>query len=187
MNVFLIHCWGGNGCSCWSGWLAYQLVVSYPGSRVLSPDFPNTNYPKLEKWLKEIRKHVKKFDEKGAWIVIGHSLGCTTILRLLETFGEKEKIKAAILVAAFAKDLGIHEIQNFVERDFNWEKIKLKCEKFIVINSDNDPFIELSEGKRIAKLLGATLIIEHNAGHINEGSGFGPYPRLLEIINKLSK
>lgn len=193
MNFFLIHCWGGDGRSCWSGWIADQLSRGsspVPGSRfrvskVLSPDFPNTNEPKLSEWLSEIRKHVKKFEKKDEWILIGHSLGCPTILRLLETFGNGEKIKVAILVAAFAKDLGVEETRDFVERDFDWKKIRQGCDKFIIINSDNDPYIELSEGERLTKLLGAELVVEPGGGHINEGSGFGPYPRLLKILTKL--
>ncbi len=103
-------------------------------------------------------------------------------MRLLETFDDDEKIKAGVLVAGFAKDFGFGETRNFVENEFNWEKIKKKCDKFVIINSDNDPYIELEEGKRMTKFLGGEFIVEHNAGHINEGSGFGPYPRLLEII-----
>ncbi len=183
MKVFIFHCWGGDSRSCWRGWLADKLREK--GIEVVAPDFPDSINPSLEKWLAVVRKQVKEFD--GDWILIGHSLGCPTILRLLETFGEKEKVKAAVLVAAFAKDLGIPEIRDFVSMDFNWEKIKRKCNWFVVINSDNDPFIELSEGERVAKLLEAEFIVERGAGHINEGSGFTKYERLLELIEKMPR
>ena len=104
---------------------------------------------------------------------------------MLESFDDSERVKAVVLVAGFAKDLGISEIRNFVDRDFDWKKIRKKAKKFIVINSDNDPFIELSEGERMAKLLCAEFIVEHDAGHINEGSGFTKYPRLLELLRGL--
>lgn len=181
MKLFLFHCWGGDGRSCWSGWLSDRAKAL--GAEVISPDFPDTNEPKLKEWLATTRKKVKKFDEK--WVLAGHSLGCPTILRLLETFGENERVGLVILVAGFAKDLGIQQTRNFVETDFDWKKIKSKAKRFVIISSDNDPFIELSEGKRMAKLLGAEFIIEHGAGHINEGSGFTEYPRLLQIISKL--
>lgn len=183
MKVLLIHCWGGDGRSCWSGWLADRLREI--GVEVLAPDFPNTNFPKLEEWLNELRKHVKRFDENEEWVLVGHSLGCPTILRLLEHFGENEKIKVGIFVAGFAKDLGFSETRNFVENEFNWGKINKKCDRFVIINSDNDPYIELEEGKRMAKLLGGEFIVEHNAGHINEGSGYTKYERLLKIVNEL--
>lgn len=177
MKVFLLHCWGGDGRSCWSGWLNDKLTKK--GIVVIAPDFPNSSTPKLGEWLSEIRKRVKKFDDE--WVLIGHSLGCPTILRLLESFDD-ERIGTAILVAGFAKDLGIPEILNFVNNDFDWESIRKKSRKFIVINSDTDPFIELSEGKRMAELLKADFIIEHNGGHINEGSGYSKYPLLLKLL-----
>ncbi len=183
MKFFLFHCWGGDGRSCWSGWLQDELRVA--GFEVLSPDFPETQNPKLEAWLATARGVVPEFRPEDGWVLVSHSLGGPAILRLLETFGPDEKAKAVILVAGFAKDLGIGEIRNFVERDFNWEKIKGKAEKFILINSDNDPYIELSEGKRMAGLLGAEFIVEHGAGHINEGAGFTKYARLMEIIRSL--
>ena len=183
MKLFLFHCWGGDGRSCWSGWLQDKLRAS--GFEVLSPDFPDTNAPKLEKWLATARDQVPSFDPADKWVLIGHSLGCPTILRLLESFGPDEKAHAVILVAGFAKDLGISEIKNFVDKKFDWKKVKDKSKKFIIINSDNDPYIELKEGERLAKLLGGELIVEHNAGHINEGSGFTEYPKLLEMIKRI--
>jgi len=203
MNIFLFHCWGGNGRSCWSGWIADQLKVLSPESplarrpgqgthgsftpsgRVLLPDFPNTSNPELEEWLATTRKLVPRFEPKEEWVLVGHSLGCPTILRLLETFNDSERAKAVILIAGFANDLGISEIRNFVDHDFDWKKIKKKAKKFVIINSDNDPFIELSEGERMSKLLGAEFIVEHDAGHINEGSGFTKYPRLLGLLSGL--
>jgi predicted alpha/beta hydrolase family esterase len=182
MKAFIFHCWGGDSRACWRGWLADQLREK--GIEVVAPDFPDANNPSLEQWLATVRGKVPKFDED--WILVSHSLGGPTILRWLETFDENEKAGTVILVATFAKDLGIPEISNFVEKDFNWEKIKKKADKFIIINSDNDPFIELSEGERIAKLLGAEFIVEHGAGHINEGSGYVKYDRLLQLISNLS-
>lgn len=176
MRVFLFHCWGGDGKSCWSFWLANRLKER--GIEVISPDFPDTNTPQLKRWLATVRNSMKKFNKKDEWVLIGHSLGCPTILRLLESFDEDEHVKKVILVAGFVKDLGITEIQNFVDTKFDFEKIKTKSEKFIVINSDNDPFIELSEGKKLAELLGADFIVEKNAGHINNLH----YIRLLELI-----
>lgn len=186
MNFILFHCWGGDGKSCWSNWLSSELRVFSPESCILSPDFPETDNPKLESWLATARKHVPFFKPEDNWVLIGHSLGCPTILRILESFKDHEKAKAVILVAGFAKDLGIPEIAGFTEKDFDWEKIRKSAGRFIVINSDNDPFIELSEGERLSKLLDAELMIEHGAGHINEGSGYIEYPRLLEIIRSLA-
>ena len=183
MKFFLFHCWGGDGRSCWSGWLADTLRAE--GYEVFSPDFPDTNEPELTQWLAKVRETTSRFDSQDEWVLIGHSLGCPTILRLLEGFDGREHVKGVVLVAGFAKDLGIPAIRGFIERPFDWKKIRACADKFVIINSDDDPYIELKEGERLAKLLAAKLIVEHGAGHINEGSGFTSYPRLLGTISEL--
>ena len=180
MKIFIFHCWGGNSRDCWRGWLADRLREK--GITVVAPEFPDTMHPEADEWLKEARRNLGKFDED--WVLVSHSLGGPAILRLLESFGENERVKAVIMVAAFAKDLGIPEIESFVKEGFDWGKISKCARKFTIINSDNDPFIELGEAKRVAQLLGAELIVEHGAGHINEGAGFTEYPRVLELILK---
>lgn len=186
MKAFIFHCWGGNGRSCWSGWLHDELEKK--GIPTLSPDFPDTDNPELKTWLAHARSLVPRFDKKDGWVLVSHSLGGPTILRLLETFGEGEKAKAVVLVAGFAADLGIPQIRGFVEKDFDWEKIRAGADRIIVISSDNDPFIPLEEGRRMAKLLGprSEFIIEKGAGHINEGAGFTKYPRVLDAISALA-
>lgn len=179
MKVLILHCWGGNARGCWRGWLADGLRKN--GVEVVNPELPDTNTPRLDEWLGTIRKRIKKFDED--WILVGHSLGCPTILRLLESFGKEEMIHTAILVAAFAKKLaGYPPLDNFVEAPFDWKKIKTKAKRFVVINSDNDPFIELSEAERVTGLLGTELVVERNGGHMNEGGGWAKYERVLKLI-----
>lgn len=186
MKAFIFHCWGGNGRSCWSGHLHDELEKK--GIPALSPDFPDTDNPVLGDWLSHARSLVPRFEEKDGWVLVSHSLGGPTILRLLETFGKGEKAKAVILVAGFAKDLGIPQVRGFVEKEFDWEKIRRSADKFIVISSDNDPFIPLEEGRRMAGCLGpkCEFIVEKGAGHINEGAGFTKYPRVLDAISALA-
>jgi len=183
MKAFILHCWGGDSRGCWRGWLADELRAK--GIEVVAPDFPRPDNPELESWLAAVRQTVPRFEPSDDWVLIGHSLGCPAILRLLETFGPGEKAKAVVLVAAFAKDVGIFQIKNFVDRPFKWKKIKAGCGRSIIINSDNDPYIPLSEAERMAEQLGAELIVEHGAGHINEGSGFTSYPKLLNLLAHL--
>ncbi len=187
MRVFIFHCWGGDSRGCWRGWLADELRRK--NVEVVAPEFPDTNNPKLGAWLAEARRTVPRFNPSEEWVLVGHSLGCPTILRLLESMKdggkEGERVKAVVLVAGFAKDPGIAEIRSFVDRPFNWEKIRKKAGRFVVINSDNDPYVPLAEGERVAKLLNAELVVEHGAGHINEGSGFTSYPALLRLVSGL--
>ena len=181
MKAVILHGWGGSPRGNWAGWLADQLSVL--GLEVLSPELPNADNPKQKEWITKIRETSKTFDNET--ILVGHSLGAIAILRLLETFGDFEKVKAAILVCGFTNNLGIDEINDFFKNEFDWEKIKGGAENFVIINSDNDPYMKIEEGKILHEKLGGELIIEHNAGHINTDAGFTEYPRLLESIKTL--
>ncbi|MBI4078976.1 MAG: serine hydrolase family protein [Candidatus Levybacteria bacterium] len=174
-NAVIIHGWGANSESNWFPWLANELEQK--GWRATVPDFPNSENPILTEWLEYFQKNVT-IDQDS--ILIGHSLGVPFILRLLEQ--SKEKIKAAFLVSGFERSLTIVEIENFVNKPFDWEKIKSVCKHFVVINSDNDPYIPLSIGKDFAKHLDTKLIVEHNAGHINDMHAIFAYPRLRDRI-----
>ena len=172
MRFLLLHPWGGKHELHWLTWLFNQLTQR--GFEVYYPSLPNPDLPKLEEWVSQLEREVEFGEDL---IIFGHSLGCPTALHLLQ----KHKAKRTVLVAGFAKDLGIDEIGSFVVGKFDWKKIKQNCGEFVCINSDNDPYIPLEVARNLAKNLGVNLIIEHNAGHINAPK-HGPYPRLLAYI-----
>lgn len=175
-NAVIVHGWGGNSQGNWFPWLANELRKK--SFEVTVPDFPDSYYPDLSTWL-DFFKNTVKVDNNT--ILIGHSLGVAFILRFLEQLEDK-KIKAAYLVAGFDKSLGIEEIENFVNKPFDFEKIKTVCNSFTVINSDDDPYIPLHIGKELAENLDTKLIIENNGNHLQNPSGLFSYPELLEKI-----
>lgn len=175
-NAIIIHGWGANSQENWFPWLAEELRKK--DFNVAVPDFPNSQYPILTEWLKHFKKNVN-IDKNT--ILIGHSLGTPFILRFLEQLDEKI-IDQAFFVAGFERSLNIPEVENFVNKPFNWTRIKNYCNKFFVINSDNDPYINLSIGKDLARNLNAKLIVEHNGDHLSNPLGNFSYPKLLELI-----
>ncbi len=178
-HAIIIHGWGASSKDNWFPWLGEKLEEN--GFKVEIPDFPDSQYPKLEEWLEHFKKNVKVDKDS---ILIGHSLGPAFILRVLEGMEEGKVVKACFFVSGFAKSLGIPETENFFDEPFDWSKIKRACPKFFMINSDNDPYISLEIGKDFAKNLGIELMIEKNGEHINAPGGFLAYPRLLKLILK---
>ena len=179
-KVIIVHGWGADSLSNWFPWLQSELEKK--GFEVLCPDFPTTQTPQLTDWITHLNK-LTRVD--GETIMVGHSLGAPFILRYLEQLPRSTKVKAAFLVSGFERSLGFPETDNFVIKPFNWDKIKKSCNKFYVINSDDDPYIPLSIGKDLAKKLGVPLTIEHNAGHINAPGGFLSYPKVRDLVIKL--
>ncbi len=122
-RVFIIHCWDGRPNYCWYPWVKKELEKN--GFQVNVPAMPETEMPRMEKWVPELRKLVGSPD-KDVYLV-GHSVGCITILRYLESLKENEKIGGAVLVAGFTDDLDFKEIignsQNIVLIEWA-EKVK---------------------------------------------------------------
>jgi len=116
-------------------------------------------------------------------IIIGHSLGGAFLLKLLELL--KQPIKTAIFVGT---PIGVKPIENYENDDrfcdfiFDWSKIKNKAKQFIVYHSDNDPYVSLGNGERLAKELGVELTFIPNAGHFNAKAGFTEFDDLWQKL-----
>jgi predicted alpha/beta hydrolase family esterase len=176
-DVFIIHGIGGSPYKNWFPWLRNELEKL--GCRVFIPNLPDSENPKLENWLDAFEKYKPQLENS---IVVGHSLGVAFLLSMIERLDRP--VKAAFFVAGFASPLNNPEfdefIETFVEKQFEWGKIRRNCKKFYVINSDDDPYVPLEQGRHIAKNLKTELIVLKNAGHMNEEAGFARFDFLLE-------
>ena len=182
-NVIIIHGSYGYPEENWFPWLKSKLEKI--GCRVFVPKFPTPKGQKLDKWLEVIKTYDKYLDKDS--IIIGHSMGCSLVLRKLELLNKK--IKAIFLVGGFTKDLwrGKYSdiVDTFFEKEFNWDKIRKNVKYANVYQSDNDPYVPISMGKEIARNLKGDLVIIKNAGHFNTESGYTKFNLLLEEINKI--
>lgn len=182
-NIIIIHGTGGNPEGNWFPWLKYKLEKL--GCNVFVPRFPTPHNQSLENWLKVFKDYEQYLDEST--IVVGHSLGPAFLLTVIEN--SPRQLKAAFFVAGFLKKLNrpefIESNKTFVERPFDWAKIKSNCKEFYVINSDNDPYVPLEKGEELAERLGTKLIVLKDAGHINKESGYTQFEFLYEMIKRI--
>lgn len=162
-RVVIIHCWEGYPDYCWYPQTKKELEEK--GFKVEIPEMPETDMPKLARWLPKLQEVIGKPDKN--LYLIGHSLGVITILRYLESLSADGKIGGAVFVAGFTDDLGYSELKNFFENPVDLKKAKTHCSKFVAIHSDNDPYVSLDFGDKFQKELGAKLIIKHNMGHFS--------------------
>lgn len=185
-RAFLIHGWEGYPEEGWRPWLRDKLIQE--GFQVIVPAMPDTAEPALGKWLPFLQNLAKEPDLETFFV--GHSLGCITILRYLETLKEGEKVGGAVLVAGFGHDLEYpgykKELSSFFKEDINWEKIKNHCKKFVSIASDNDPFVPLSHNKLFVEKLGAESIVENNKSHFSGDDGINDLPSALNAVLRIS-
>ena len=159
----IVHCWEGYPGYCWYPWLKAKLEEK--GFEVIIPEMPNTKNPVLSEWLPFLYEVIGKPDPE--LYLVGHSLGCITILRYLESLKTSVKIAGVVMVAGFTDNLGFKELESFFTKKINFEKIKNKSDKFVAIHSDNDPYVPLENGKVFKEKLDAKLIIKHNKKHFS--------------------
>jgi len=179
MNFIIIHGVYANPNSNWFPWLKNELEKKE--FKVIVPKFPTPLNQSLESWLRTIAKYENKITDET--VLIGHSLGAVFILNYLEK--TNKKIKAAFLVAGFHKMLGSPYDKlnkSFIDKKFDWERIKMSCNKFFVFGSDNDEYISIDITKELAKNVNGDLRIIQNGGHLNKAAGFVNFPQLLETI-----
>lgn len=162
-RVVIVHCWDGYPKYCWYQQTKKELEAQ--GFEVSVPAMPETEAPKLSLWLPKLQEVVGTPTED--LYLVGHSIGCATIMRYLETLGEEPRIGGAVFVAGFTDDLGFKELSNFFGRPIDFAKIKSKAKHFVAIASDDDPYVPLTYGDILKEKLGAKLIVKHNMKHFS--------------------
>ncbi len=180
-RVYIIHGWGGSPEGNWFPWLKKELEKIDIKVEVLP--MPHSDNPILSEWLDTLKNAIDKPDENV--YLIGHSLGPITIVRYLETLGKGEKIGGAVFIAGFPESVGIEETKTFFETPVDYEKVKSSADKFVAINSDNDPYVPIKMGELLRDKLGAELIIMKNAGHINKASGYAELSIVFEKLKEI--
>ena len=189
-RVFIIHGWDGYPEEGWFPWLKRELEKK--DFRVTVPAMPEAVAPKIETWVAHLAKVVGQVDENTFFV--GHSIGCQTILRYLESLPTDQIAGGVVLVAGWINrlngDLSPKELviaKPWIETPINLLRVKQMAKKFTAIFSDNDEFTRLTtENEEIFKnQLGAKVIEEHNKGHFSGSDGVTKLPSVLKAITEM--
>jgi len=186
-RVFIVHGWDGYPEEGWFPWLKSELEKN--GFLVQVPTMPEAAAPKIEAWVSCLSKIVGEVDENTFFV--GHSIGCQTILRFLETLPADKKVGGAIFVAGWfiLGDLETEEEKiigkPWIETPIDFEKVKQHTRNFFAVFSDNDEVIPQSNKELFEKNLGAETAIEHGKGHFSGSDGVNKLPIVLEKLLNL--
>lgn len=182
-KVFIIHGFEGMPNGAWRGWLMQELEKADVYACALP--MPTPEAPVQQEWVDEISKIIK-MNPNDEIFLVGHSLGATAILRYLEIV--PTKVAGAILVSAPITKTMNRKIDNFLETPFNFETIKTKAQKFVVIHGDNDPYVPITEhGDVCSKALNAQYIVVKNGQHLNGSAGYHVLPECLEALDSIMR
>ncbi|MCL4415944.1 MAG: alpha/beta fold hydrolase [Actinobacteria bacterium] len=183
MVVLILHGIEGYPGIHWQKWLQKDLTKR--GYEVIMPALPDSDNPSRNKWLKTVRKVLKKVSSENL-IIVAHSLGVISALDFLEK--TKEPIKALISVSGFSENYGSKLNDYFLkEKKINFKKITEKVGESFVIYGDNDPYVPQEALKKLAEELNVEPFIIAKAGHINSDAGYDDFPMLVRIIEHLNR
>jgi len=188
-KIVIIHGWGGSPKENWYRWLNAQLNKS--GFEPKLPAMPDSLHPKINKWTAFLDKTVGEVDENT--YLVGHSIGCQTILRYLEKLEPNKKIGGVLFVAGWMhltdetwdQDYTPEIADQWLTTPIDFEKVKNHGNNFIAIQSDDDPYVPITDAKIFAEKLGAKIIKISNAGHISCEDSFETLPIALNSIKQM--
>lgn len=188
-RVFIIHGWDGYPEEGWFPWLKKELEAK--GFEVFVPQLPEAEIPRISNWVPKLVEVVGRADEYTYFV--GHSMGCQTIARYLETLSEEIKVGGAIFVAGFFKRLTLGSSEEkevakeWLETPINFEKIKSHLLKSVAVFSDNDPWVPLENQDEFKNKLDSEVIIEHGMGHFSGSNGVKELPIVRDKLLEISK
>jgi len=171
-TAIIIHGWDGNPNKGWFVWLGKELTKK--GFKVIKPIMPNPAVPKIKPWVKKLSELAKNSDENT--IIIGHSIGCQTIMRYLET-SKAKKVGQVLFVAPWLTltDAAVDETESkeiakpWLETKIDFKKVKSNMKTSTAIFSTSDPFVSIKNADKFKRTLGSKIIIQKNKGHYEEG------------------
>ncbi len=189
-KIYIIHCWDGTKEDGWYPWLDKEL--SNENNKVYRLNMPNTSNPKIGEWVSFLDKQIETLDEKTYFI--GHSIGCQTILRYLQT-KDICKVGGILFVAPWLDllDYAIEDEDSYntakpwLTIPINFEKIKKFTNNISCIFSDNDYFVSLDQKDKFEELLNVKTIIVNNKGHISQDDNVYELKEILEECKKMIK
>ena len=177
-TILIVPGYGDSGPEHWQGvWLKH---------------FPNAIKVIQKEWIKVDREAwVRTLDTaiqsaKQPVILIGHSLGCSTIIDWANSKESKKsihKIKGALLVAP--PDPDSKAFRALKLKGFDTIPLHKLPFPTILVASANDPFLSIEKARYFADCLGSEFINIGEWGHMGEDSKLGEWKEGKNLIDKL--
>ncbi|MFM2484118.1 RBBP9/YdeN family alpha/beta hydrolase [Celerinatantimonas yamalensis] len=179
-QIYLVHGYTASVNSHWFPWLEAQFVDNchVQFKRIAMPD---PNEPKVESWLTTLNQHLQ-IDHST--ILIGHSLGCISLLRFLAQLGQP--IHGVLLVAGFAESIAtLAELDPFSQLQLPYQQLQEQIKHRVMLYSDNDPVVPAQYSRRLAEQLMMQTYQMSGYGHFLAKEGVSELPLAAQIIHKM--
>jgi predicted alpha/beta hydrolase family esterase len=183
MHAILVHGWRGWPENAWFPWLQRELESR--GWTVDALKMPEPMTPQRDAWIATlevaIERALKQKIPASKIVLVGHSLGCPTILFTLERHQGKPFGKA-ILVSGFGRDFGVPGFDDWVRHKVDFDAVRHKAKAWAVLHGAGDIFVPISEGRWLAERLDASFAETKWPGHFMHEEGVTELPEILDVI-----
>ncbi|RDU67697.1 serine hydrolase family protein [Helicobacter didelphidarum] len=196
MRVYIVHGFDSSPDKNWFRWLEDKLKKKDISVDILS--LPNPQNPNLTKWIATLDSSIKLGHET---YLVGHSLGCITILQYLQSKAQKTNTKAQsmtdkkniiiggfVLVSGFYESLSIlPQLDSFLKPPLDFTALKALSPNRVVISAKDDMIVPTELSKNLSHKLSAKFIQTQNGGHFMESDGYTEMPLVLESLEAMFK
>ncbi len=175
MRIIGLHGFKSSPTAHFWPWLKTELEKA--GHEVLIPALPDSEHPEINAWAAAAIQAVGTLTDND--VLIGHSLGGPTALRLLEQAPAKSTPLACLLLAApwFVRT---EELRPFFSSTFDCEVLMWRAARFVVMHAEDDPVVPLTHAEQYKNALHARLLTVHTGGHFQ---GLA-YPAVLQALEE---
>lgn len=192
-RVVIVHGWYGNPEEGWFPWLKKELEKREHD--VYIPSMPNPHEPEINSWVEKLSEviHTPADD----LILVGHSIGCQTILRYLATLSPLVKIAGVVMVAPWVILTNINDEEKRIA--VPWLDIDtippypviskhVSKDNFYCIFSDNDKYVPLEDNSEFFQnRYGSKVLVEKNKGHMGGDDKILELPIVLSVVNEITQ
>lgn len=140
----------------------------------------NWDTPTLEPWIKNLHLAVEKAERPI--VLVGHSLGATTIVHAASSFTDT-KVRGALLVSV--PDVDNNKNVPKATAPFKNPPRDPLLFPSLLISTTDDPYCTQERAAEMASCWGSEFHSAGEGGHLNVESGHGPWPEGMMMLVRL--
>ena len=182
-QVIVLHGWRNRR---WEGHWQREAAAALrkQGHQVFYPQLPSTDEPRFADWSEVVLAELalaREANQGEELVVIGHSLGSVTWLKLVELGLIEAPVSRVLLVAPADPEL-LLDIADFV---FDPAKVDVSrgAASTLIVGSDEDEWSPRGIERTFADSLGVPAVIIPGAKHLSLADGWGKWAGVINWVN----